>query len=136
MRARPVLLVAAVVVLAAVAGAVFLSQSDDGDDGSGPTTTTVPEELEEAVLEADVTTPGLDETEVGAMIEDACDVDSTALAEQAISSGLTDPDELAALLEDIGRGAQNLCPDVAAEEPQLLNEAYGKVLALLEESSG
>jgi hypothetical protein len=58
--------------------------------------------------------------------------DGADLGVQVVALGVTDADQVLAVVEGVGRGVASLCPEVPADEPQLLNEAYTTAMGQLE----
>jgi hypothetical protein len=122
-----VLTAAIVIVVAAVGG------GDGARRGSEATSTVPPRpRLSKAAEQADVHVEGVSTDEVEALIQELCTSrDADALAARVVDLAVSDPDDLRALVEGAGGGAERYCPDVAAEHPELINDTYNATLALL-----
>lgn len=126
---------AALLVVAAGVTVIVLRLGDDGE--AAPAPTTLPAELGAAALRAEVEIEGVEIGDLGRMIEALCTSrDAEALAGEVVATGVTDTAQVRALVEGVGRGALSYCPEVPAEAPQLLNEAYNAAVALLQEGAG
>jgi len=124
-------LVPAVLVAACVAAVALLG----GGDATEPSTaTTAPAEspLRAAVERADVHLDVVTDAEVQDLIVELCtSIDGQRLAARVVDLGVSRPADIEALVEGVGRGAEQHCPTVPADHPQLVNEAYTAVLTLL-----
>ncbi len=106
------------------------------DDASGPSeatsTTASPSALEAAVEAANVHVAGVGRASVEDLIQELCSGrDADALAAQVVALDVSGSDDLRIVLEGVGHGAERLCPEVAAEDPELINDAHTAALALL-----
>jgi hypothetical protein len=137
-RPRWVLPAAAVAVALAAAVAVALVVRDDGGGtAAGTTSTTVARSrLAQAAALAAIDVDGVERADVEAMIEELCSSrDGGALAALVVDAGVSAPDDVRAVVEGVGRGAAGYCPEVPADQPQLVNDAYNAALELLEDGA-
>lgn len=108
-----------------------------GDDGSNPpdappTTTAPPSPLEAAAEAANVHVAGVVRADVEDLIQAICDgQDAGELAADVVALDISDSEDLRLVLEGIGNGAMRLCPEVAAETPELINDAHSTAVALV-----
>jgi hypothetical protein len=124
---------AALALTASLAMAAALGGGDGGDAEMG-TTTPVPgsSSLSDAVERANVHVEGVTTADVGGLIEELCSSrDPDRLADRVADLAVAGPDELRALVEGVGDGAEAHCPEVAAEHPELINDAYNAALGRL-----
>jgi hypothetical protein len=126
----PAALVAAGVVAVAVLGG--------GDATERPVATTTPatmSPLSAAVARADVHVDAITDVDVGDLILELCtSSDGARLAARVVDLGVSRPADVEALVEGVGRGAEQHCPTVPADHPQLVNEAYTAALTLLRDA--
>ena len=115
------------VLVAVVAVAVVLRDDRDGDDS-------MPPELREAVATADLSDPPVTAEELADLIASVCrERDGARLGERVVELGVRTEAAVRELVEGVGRGAASLCPELAAEDPELVNEAYTAAIARLAE---
>jgi hypothetical protein len=92
--------------------------------------------IEAAVEAADVDVPGVTDTEIKALIQDICDsATSTELAREVSRLGIEDPTDLRGVIQGAGSGAERHCPEVAAEDPDLMSATYTAAIRTLHAST-
>jgi hypothetical protein len=120
---------------AAGAAAVAVAALGGGDGTERSTSTTAPGTpslLSAAVERADVHVDAVTDGDLADLILELCtSSDGARLAARVVDLGVSRPADVEALVEGIGRGAEQHCPTVPADHPQLVNEAYLATLALL-----
>jgi hypothetical protein len=126
-RWRWLLFGAAILGLGVVAA---LAVADGDDEPAITTTTTRPGPLQEAVLRAAVNVTGVSQDDVAELIEEVCHArDGSSLGELVAALGVSAEVDVRTVIEGVGRGAARLCPEVPAQQPDLLNEAYEAAIA-------
>jgi hypothetical protein len=123
-----------VAVAVAVAVALIVTRDDSGGGDSTTTTTSLTgreADIAAAVKRANVHIDGVSDANVQDMITSVCDAnDANALAAKVVALGITTPEDIRNVVEGSGHGAEQLCPDVASQQPSLLNDVYNAALAL------
>lgn len=121
-------------VAAAVAVGLVVTNDDTNDSPGAASSTSTPQlsPLAAAADHANVQVSGVSSIDVQDMIKELCTSrKADPLATKVVSLGVIDPDDIREVVEGVGDGAEQYCPDVAAEDPQLINDAYGAALSTL-----
>jgi hypothetical protein len=117
-----------VAVLVGVALVVVLVSRDDDPEAAEPGAARAPE-LVESVAAAHIQVDGVSDDDVAALIEELCaDRDADAVAARIVELDVDGPDQVLLVVEGLGTGAGRYCPEVAASDPQLINEVYNATL--------
>lgn len=122
-------------VTAAIVAVAVLTSGDGASNPSDTTTATTAAHLtglSEAVDRADLRIEGVSAAEVENLIRELCtSVDADEIARLIVDLEVSEPDDVRAVVEGVGHGAEVYCPEVAAQQPQLVNEAFIATMSLL-----
>lgn len=119
-------------VVAGAAGVALLDGGDATEPSTASTAPTATSPLRAAVERADVHLAAVTDADVEALIVELCSsIDGARVAAMVVALGVSRPADVEALVEGVGRGAEQHCPAVPAEHPELVNDAYATALTLL-----
>lgn len=124
---------AAALILGGLGALGACSADDSNTEPDAPSATTIaPTPLEAAADAANVEVDGVVRADVEGLIQAVCDGRSSdELAADVVALDITDSEELRLILEGVGNGVEQLCPEIATEAPGLINDTHAKAVSLV-----
>jgi hypothetical protein len=109
-----------------------ISGCSDEPSSAPPTTAVVAfASIDDALEAAEIDVSGVSDAEIGDLIEQVCDGGTADAVAKSVVDLVSDSTQAKELLEGAGDGAEIYCPEAVADDPQLLNDAYGATVTLL-----